>query len=54
MRRDSVDGWGLYRVVGGLDVSLCLRRVGGSVERREGRGNGTEIKNHQNRSNLFD
>ena len=33
-----MDGWGSYRVVGGLDVSLCLRRVGGSIERREGRG----------------
>ena len=38
VRRDSVDGWGSGRVGGSFDISLGMRRMGGSIERREGRG----------------
>ena len=38
VRRDSVDGGCSGRKGGSFDVSLGVRRMGGSIDRREGRG----------------
>ena len=33
-----MDAGGSGRMGGAFDISLCMRRMGGSIERREGRG----------------